>query len=160
MAAFATRFCLRHCVFLCKGTKLQKATLFALFGEAEFWDGLPVSAFASGNSCFISSRVQKLQNSAFAEFWDGLPVSAFASGNSCFISSRVQKLQNSAFAEFWDCTPVFALVCVFACGTGIFFRGFGLGRLERNGFLCAKASLDPLCYVSLFGTGNLYPNSA
>ena len=25
MAAFATRFCLRHCVFLCKGTKLQNS---------------------------------------------------------------------------------------------------------------------------------------
>ena len=34
-------------------------------------------AFASGNSCFISSRVQKLQNSAFAEFWDCMPVSCF-----------------------------------------------------------------------------------
>ena len=30
LAAFATRFCLRHCVFLCKGTKLQKAALFAI----------------------------------------------------------------------------------------------------------------------------------
>ena len=48
-STFATRFCLRHCVFLCKGTKAQKATLFALFGEAEFWDCTPVLAFETGN---------------------------------------------------------------------------------------------------------------
>ena len=32
LAAFATLVCQRNCVFLCKGTKLQKAALFALFG--------------------------------------------------------------------------------------------------------------------------------
>ena len=37
-------------------------------------------AFASGNSCFTNSRVQKLQNSAFAEFWDCTPVLAFDTG--------------------------------------------------------------------------------
>ena len=30
MAAFATLVCQRNCVFLCKGTKLQKAVLFAI----------------------------------------------------------------------------------------------------------------------------------
>ena len=30
MAAFATLVCQRNCVFLCKGTKLQKAALFAI----------------------------------------------------------------------------------------------------------------------------------
>ena len=29
-STFAIRFCLRNCVFLCKGTKLQKAALFAI----------------------------------------------------------------------------------------------------------------------------------
>ena len=50
------------------------------FGEAEFSDCLPVSAFASGNSYFINSLVQKLQNSAQAEFWDCTPVLAFETG--------------------------------------------------------------------------------
>ena len=74
-AAFATRFCLRHCVFLCKGTKAQE------FCKAEFLDSLPVSALELGTL-----------------------------------------FPNSAQAEFGS---------------------FGLGRLERNGFLCAKAPLDP-----------------
>ena len=43
-------------------------------------DSLPVSAFASGNSYFINSLVQKLQNSAQAEFWDCTPVLAFETG--------------------------------------------------------------------------------
>ena len=30
LAAFAISFCQRNCVFLCKGTKLQKAALFAI----------------------------------------------------------------------------------------------------------------------------------
>ena len=30
LAAFAISFCQRNCVFLCKGTKLQKAVLFAI----------------------------------------------------------------------------------------------------------------------------------
>ena len=34
------------------------------FGEAEFSDCLPVSSFASENSCFRNSHEQKLQNSA------------------------------------------------------------------------------------------------
>ena len=53
--------------------------------------------------------------------------------DTAFLSAKAQKLQNSAFAEFWDCTPVFAFE------TGIFFRGFGLGLLVRQGFLGAKA---------------------
>ena len=55
LAAFATLVCQRNCVFLCKGTKLKIV--------------MPVFAFASGNSYFINSLVQKLQNSAQAEFW-------------------------------------------------------------------------------------------
>ena len=41
LAAFATRFCLRHCVFLCKGKKLQNSAF------AEFSDCLPVSCFTN-----------------------------------------------------------------------------------------------------------------
>ena len=72
-STFATLVCQKNCVFLCKGTKLQKATLFALFGEAEFLDSLPVSSFASENSCFRNSHEQKLQNSAKPNSGDCLP---------------------------------------------------------------------------------------
>ena len=41
LAAFATRFCLRHCVFLCKGTKLQKAALFAIVCRFSPWNVFP-----------------------------------------------------------------------------------------------------------------------
>ena len=60
-AVFATLICQRNCVFLCKGTKLQKAALFAIVCR--------FTAFASGNSCFISSPVQKLKNSAKQNSW-------------------------------------------------------------------------------------------
>ena len=54
LAAFATLVCQRNCVFLCKDTKLKIV--------------MPVFAFASGNSYFINSLVQKHKNSACAEF--------------------------------------------------------------------------------------------
>ena len=73
-AAFATLVCQKNSVFLCKGTKAPE------FGFAEFLDGLPVSAFASENSCFRNSHEQKLQNSAQAEFWDCTPVLANETG--------------------------------------------------------------------------------
>ena len=62
-----------------------------------------------------------------------------------FYQRLVPKLQNSAFAEFWDCTPVLALELgtLFPNSAQAEFGSFGLGRLERNGFLCAKAPLDP-----------------
>ena len=80
------------------------------FCKAEFLDSTP--AFASGNSCFISSRVQKLQNSAQAEFWDCTPVLALELGTL---------FPNSAQAGF---------------------GGFGLRLLVSSGFFDAKASLE------------------
>ena len=37
LAAFATLVCQRNCVFLCKGTKLQKAGLFAAVCRFSLW---------------------------------------------------------------------------------------------------------------------------
>ena len=45
-AAFATLVCQRNCVFLCKGTKAKE------FGEAEFWDSMPVFAL----ECFSANE--------------------------------------------------------------------------------------------------------
>ena len=74
----AQSFVLWHRALFC-GTELEFVTQsfgFAAFKKARKFYFLQSSqnirerrAFASGNSCFISSRVQKLQNSAFAEFW-------------------------------------------------------------------------------------------
>ena len=61
LAAFATLVCQRNCVFLCKGTKLQKAALFAIVCR--------FTAFAPGNSCLSNSPVQKLKNSAKQNSW-------------------------------------------------------------------------------------------
>ena len=60
-STFATRFCQRNRVSLCKGTKAAKSYAFC--------DSLPVSAFASGNSYFINSLVQKRKNSAKQNSW-------------------------------------------------------------------------------------------
>ena len=73
LAAFATRFCLRHCVFLCKGTKLQ-------------------------NSAKPNSRTV------------------------------------CRFPPWYAFLPLIPAVW-----------GFGLGLLGGQGFIGAKASLDPLC---------------
>ena len=51
---FATRFCLRHCVSLCKGTKLQKAGLFAI-ERRSFMEG----------SCFCFCKAG--ENSTFSK---------------------------------------------------------------------------------------------
>ena len=56
-STFATRFCLRHCVFLCKGTKLQKAALFAIVCRFPPW-----YAFSPMKPAFFFA------NSAQAEF--------------------------------------------------------------------------------------------
>ena len=48
-STFATLVCQKNSVFLCKGTKLQKAVLFALFGEAEFWGRF--AGFRFGRLC-------------------------------------------------------------------------------------------------------------
>ena len=41
LAAFATLVCQRNCVFLCKGTKLQKAALFAIVCRFSPWNVFP-----------------------------------------------------------------------------------------------------------------------
>ena len=59
-------------------------------------------AFASGNSCFTNSRVQKLQNSAFAEFWDCTPVSCFT--NALCQNPRIRRSRIlGLFAGFRFC---------------------------------------------------------
>ena len=76
-------------------------------------------------------------------FCDSLPVSSFASENSCFRNSHEQKLQNSAkpnsrtvcrFSPWYAFLPLIPAVW-----------GFGLGLLGGQGFIGAKAPLDPLC---------------
>ena len=54
-------------------------------------------------------------------------------------SLQRHKAQEFFKAEFLDSMPVFALECFSANETGIFFRGFGLGRLVSWGILDAKA---------------------
>ena len=166
LAAFATLVYQRNCVFLCKGTKLKIVCRF--FVAQSF-------AFASGNSCFTNSRVQKLQKAllfaivcrffvaqsfAFAVF--ATLVCLINSVFPCkdtkaqefgirrilglyagflFYQRRVPKLQKAA---------LFAIVCRFS-PWNVFppmksaVWGFGLGLLGGQGFIGAKASLDPLC---------------
>ena len=49
-SAFAISFCQRHCVSLCKGTKLQKAVLFAIVRRS-FMEGSCQGFFASNWLC-------------------------------------------------------------------------------------------------------------
>ena len=44
----------------------------------------------------------------------------------CLVQTPCAKTAEFGFAEFWDCTPVSALVCVFACGTGILIGEFSV----------------------------------
>ena len=65
------------------------------------------------------------------------PTNAFAAGNSCFTNSRVQKLKNSAKPNSGTVrrfSPMKPAVC-----------GFGSRLLRSQGFIGAKAPLDPLC---------------
>ena len=63
----------------------------------------------------------------------------------------LQRHKTAKSYAFCDCTPVDALGCFFVYGTGNLFSnsaqaefgGFGLRLLVSNGFLGAKAPLDP-----------------
>ena len=63
-AAFAIRFCQRHCVSLCKGKKLQNSAF------AEFWDCTPVS-------CFTNVVCQNCKKLGFLRQFAGFRFGAF-----------------------------------------------------------------------------------
>ena len=85
----------------------------------------------------FSLQRHKTQEFGEAEFSDCLPVSSFASENSCFRNSHEQKLQNSAKPNSGTVRRFSPLIPA--------VWGFGLGLLRSQGFIGAKASLDPLC---------------
>ena len=93
------------------------------------------TAFASGNSCFISSRVQKLQNSA--------------------------KQNSGTVRRFFFLQPAvwgFGLGLLVRYGlldAKAGFGGFGLRLLVSQSFLGAKAPLDPRTPFLFFATGGL-----
>ena len=62
-----------------------------------------------------------------------------ASKKPSLVQLPCAKTREFGEAEFSDCLPVSASVCVFAFDTG------GLGLLGGQGFIGAKAPLDPLC---------------
>ena len=60
---------------------------------------------------------------------------------NCVFLCKGTKLKNSACAEFSDCLPPrYAFSPLIPA-----VWGFGLGLLGGQGFIGAKASLDPLC---------------
>ena len=111
-------------------------------------------------------RVPKLQKAALFAIVCRFPVlSAALCKSSRIRRSRILGLY-AGFLFYQRLVPKLQIVCrfspwnVLANSAQAEFVGFGLGLLGGQGFIGAKASLDPLCYASLFGTGNLYPNSA
>ena len=64
-------------------------------------------------------------------------------------SLQRHKTQEFCKAEFLDSTPVSALLCFFRQWNRRAASGFGLGLLVSQGFLGAKAPLDPLCHAFL-----------
>ena len=128
------------------------------------------NAFAAGNSCFTNSRVQKLKNSAKPNsgtvcrfsmegscigFWKSKANSTFCKvvkqkgetfwhrKSHLLCNCLVPKPENSAkpnsrtvsrFPPRYAFSPLIPAVC-----------GFGLGLLRSQGFIGAKAPLDPLC---------------
>ena len=108
-AAFATGFCQKNSVSLCKGTKAPEFGIRRILGQY------------AGSRFGMFFRLCNRRSGALARgFWQGRG----------FLDAKAG------------------------------FGGFGSRRLISQGFLGAKAPLDPLCYASLFGTGNLFPNSA
>ena len=103
LAAFATGFCQKNSVSLCKGTKLQKAALFAIVCRFPLLPPLQ-SGFAK-DTVFLSAKAQKLQNSAFAEFWDSMPVLAlecFSAYGTGVLVSEFSSAEFGALARgFW-----------------------------------------------------------
>ena len=161
LAAFATLVCQRNCVFLCKGTKLQKAVLFAIvrrsFMEGScigFWKSKANSTFCKvvkqkGEACFCRLCNQvlpktlrfSLQRQKAPEFGIRRILGQYA--GFLFYQRLVPKPENSAkpnsrtvcrFPPWYAFLPLIPAVW-----------GFGLGLLGGQGFIGAKASLDPLC---------------
>ena len=109
-------------------------------------------AFASGNSCFNNSRVQKHKNSACAEFLGLLcrffvaQSFAFASGNSCFNNSRVQKHKMSPLTLFGRHDRFGSL-----CNLG-FLAAFATLVCQRNCvFLCKGTKLKNSACAEFLG---------
>ena len=132
-------FCQRHCVSLCKDTKLQNSAF------AEFWDSMPVSCFCRLCNQVLpkklrfslqrhkSSRI--LQSRILGEFAGFLLLPPLQSGfakETAFFFAKAQKLQNSAKPNSGDCLPVSALECFSAYGTGNLFPNSA--QAEFGGF--------------------------
>ena len=134
LAAFATLVCQKNSVFLCKGTKAQE------FCKAEFWESLP--GFCGGilpGFCIAGDLYSKPGKS----LCERIPLT-FTTASRClhsltfgrhdrfciwkllFYQQPCAKAQEFCKAEFWESLPVSALVCVFACGTGILIAEFSV----------------------------------
>ena len=142
----------RLCFCFCKlGLPKERPCLWFCFGKAGETSLLKKreksrerGAFASGNSYFINSLVQKLQNSAKQN-----------SGRVCrfpVLPTPCAKAPEFCKAEFWESLPVLALELgtLFPNSAQAEFGSFGSRLLVRKGYLGAKAPLDPLCLAILF----------
>ena len=118
------------------GAKASLDPLCRAFVAQSFAFAVFATLICQINSVF-PCKDTKLQNSAKPNSGDSLPVSSFASGSSYFSNSLVQKRKNSAKQNSW-------IVCRFPPMKPAVW-GFGLGLLGGQGFIGAKASLDPLC---------------
>ena len=167
LAAFATRFCLRHCVFLCKGTKLQNSAF------AEFWDCLPdflwrnlvfalekqgktyffkssqtsrESRFGIENTLSCANALcQNCKKLRFLRLYAGLLFCSLCNQvlpKTLRFSLQRHKAQEFCKAEFLDSMPVLALELgtLFPNSAQAEFGGFGSRLLVRYGFLDAKAT--------------------
>ena len=86
MAAFATLVCQRNCVFLCKGTKLQKAALFAIV--CRFLVLPPLRPGFAKDIAFLSakaksSRIRHSPNSGTVRRFPVLPTPCAKTAKSC-----------------------------------------------------------------------------
>ena len=96
-----------------------------------------LAAFATlvcQRNCVFLCKGTKAQEFCKAEFLDSLPVSCFT--NALCQNSRIRR------------SRILGIVCRFSPWNAFLplipaVWGFGLGLLVRQGFLCAKASLDP-----------------
>ena len=110
-----------------------------VFFGTELWGPKPVASFSQASGGILYWLLEKQGKLYFLQSSQTKGRDVLASKKPSLVQLPCAKTREFGEAEFSDCLPVSALVCVFAFDTG------GLGLWGGQGFIGAKASLDPLC---------------
>ena len=127
MAAFATLVCQRNCVFLCKGTKLQKAALFAIV--CRFLVLPPLRPGFAKDIAFLSAkaksfRIRHSPNSGTVRRFPVLPTPCAKTAKSCAfcVIRRSRILRTVCRFSLWNSARCFRIQR--KLNSGALARGF------------------------------------